>query len=257
MKRHYILISIGIFILLGIGYLKQTNRLANPSVSPTPTSIQITQSAITVQITDQTIKETNDQKKYSIDAVYPEFVNLSDSSRQKAINDALKQMVEKEIDKFRDESSRNTTPAQLKDAQAQLIITYETAQANDSFISLYFKIMDGQIGAAHPYNYNLVFNYDVKNGKLLDLNDLFQTDSNFVQKLSDLAKKDLLAQQKDNPNAADFINEGTEPKEENFKLFTLTANALELIFNPATVAPDYAGTMKVMIPYQEITDIRK
>ncbi|OGK17706.1 hypothetical protein A2866_06000 [Candidatus Roizmanbacteria bacterium RIFCSPHIGHO2_01_FULL_39_8] len=108
---------------------------------------------------------------------------------------------------------------------------------------------------AHPNNYNEVFNYNLQNASLISLSTLFKPDSNYLQTLAEQARKDLLEQEKENPDAADFINEGTGPTADNFDLFLLDKDGLVLIFNPAAVAPDYFGTMKVTIPYGQIRSL--
>lgn len=241
-----------ILVIVGIFYI-QTNK--NKMIPTTPSSTPIP--TVIAEQTVKFMKETDPKNRFTIDVSYPQFETLQNKQSQTMLNTDIKNMMDKQVDVFKREVSQNTPPAQLKDVQAELIITYETLQANDNTVSLQFQIMDSQIGAAHPNNYNQVFNFDVKTGKQLQLNDLFKPNSNYLQKLSDIAQKDLLAQQKDNPNASDFINEGTAAKEENYALFTLTADSLVIIFNPATVAPDYVGTVKVTVPYEKIADIRK
>lgn len=57
------------------------------------------------------------------------------------------------------------------------------------------------------------------------------------------------------PNANNFISQGTKPVADNFDLFTLAPDGLTIIFNPAQVAPDFAGTRTVTIPYSQLNGL--
>ena len=143
----------------------------------------------------------------------------------------------------------------FENAKSELKISYAMGLANSRIFSSQFQIMENFPGMAHPNNYNEVLNYDLQTASMIQLSSLFKPKSNYLQTLSELAGKDLLEQEKENPSAADFISEGTTPTEDSFDLFLLNKDSLELIFNPATVAPDYFGTMKVSITYDQLRSL--
>lgn len=255
MRKEYFL-GIGFFIIAlgGFFYFKIAAGQNSPPPIPSP-SPQPTITPPSVSANQGKIQEEDSQQRYSIDIQYPVFHGLNDANQQDEVNLGIKTLMDKEVQTFKKEVLANTIPEEFENAQNLLKGTYDISQTDDSRISVQFKVMDAQIGAAHPNNYNLVYNYDIKEKKTLQLKDVFQPNTNYLTRLSDLAKEDLLVQQKEDPNASDFVNTGASAKAANFSLFLFTSDSFILLFNPATVAPDYVGTMKVTIPFEKITNI--
>jgi hypothetical protein len=194
--------------------------------------------------------------------MYPEVSGMTNESTQQVVNTKIQELLNQDIIRFKEEVSqteeRNSTlplPTQVEGFINELYITYKITQANNAIVSAMFPVMNFQAGADHPNNYNQVFNYDVMKNKQIVLSDLFQKDSNYLEVLSKMSREQLSTRFSDNPYASDFINEGTKPTEANFSLFTIGENELMLIFNPYQVAPYYAGTQIVKIPYSQLQPI--
>lgn len=235
MKKEYIFGAVIIFLLLIASYFAFFRR-------STP--------AYPLQVKDATIKESNE--KYSIDITYPQVENLTNKTEQSKLNQSIQDRMNSLVGEFKQNQVNSVEIPEFESAKSDLKITYVSGLTNSKIFSVQFQILENFPGMAHPNNYNEVFNYNVQNASLILLSDLFRSDSNHLQTLAEQARKDLLEQEKENPNAADFINEGTGPTADNFDLFLLDKNGIVLIFNPATVAPDYFGTMKVTIPYEQV-----
>lgn len=210
-------------------------------------------SAYLLQVKDATIKESNE--KYSIDVIYPQVENLTNKTEQSKLNQSLQDRMNSLVAEFKQNQVNSVEIPEFENAKSELKITYVPGLANSKIFSTQFQILENFPGMAHPNNYNEVFNYNLQNASLISLSNLFKPDSNYLLTLAEQARKDLTEQEKENPNAADFINEGTGPTADNFDLFLLDKEALVLIFNPATVAPDYFGTMKVIIPYEQMRNL--
>jgi hypothetical protein len=249
MKRILAVVLILIVLSLGAIYLYKTKQ----QMSNQPSS------SSGVQVNNAKLQQSSASTKYQIDISYPQLSGMTNPQIQEQVNQAIKNYMQQQADSFIKDVSDNppnpNLPANLQNAVSELTITAQVAQASNNFVSVQFEVMDSQPGMAHPNNYNLVFNYDVKNNKQLNLADLFNPGSNYLQTLSDLAKADLQNQMKDQPNIVDFINQGASPTAENFKLFTLSPTGLNIIFNPATVAPDYVGTKVVTVPFSQLKSV--
>ncbi|OGK25627.1 hypothetical protein A3C28_00455 [Candidatus Roizmanbacteria bacterium RIFCSPHIGHO2_02_FULL_39_9] len=206
-----------------------------------------------LQVKDATIKESNE--KYSIDVIYPQVENLTNKTEQSKLNQSVQDRMNSLVAEFKQNQVSSVEIPEFENAKSELKITYTSGLANSKIFSTQFQILENFPGMAHPNNYNEVFNYNLQNASLISLSTLFKPDSNYLQTLAEQARKDLLEQEKENPDAADFINEGTGPTADNFDLFLLDKDGLVLIFNPAAVAPDYFGTMKVTIPYGQIRNL--
>lgn len=242
MKKLYIII--GLFVLVGAVILwgRKGNEGAS-STNPFPTMMKNWE--------DKTIMEESPEKKFKISVSYPQFKSTSASSLIKTLMDA-------QVAEFKSGITTNPIlPTQMQNIKSELAIENTVVRADDEIISVQLKVMRVYSGMAHPENYNLTFNYDVSGDRELTLANLFIENSEYISKLSEMAKKSLMKKPQiaENPDAKEFIDEGASPKEENFRLFTISSDTLTIVFNPATVAPDYIGTVDVAIAYTDIADI--
>jgi hypothetical protein len=142
---------------------------------------------------------------------------------------------------------------------SDITIGYEVALAKDDLIGLEFTVSSYSAGAAHPNSYTEVVNFDLKNGKLLKLADLFQPGSKYLQTLSTYCIQDLKKQAK-GPDAMldeDWIQRGAAAELTNYDNWTITRKGLAITFDPYQVGPYAAGPQHVLIPYAALKDIIK
>ncbi|MBI2641491.1 DUF3298 domain-containing protein [Candidatus Roizmanbacteria bacterium] len=238
MQKKLIFLAIVVLLLSAVWYSS-----TNPSLSVTP----LTLNAVT-------LKQPSDITTYTMNVKYPQVDGVTENRTESELNEAVKSVVLKIVESFKSSTSQNVDSVFGPEAKSELMIDYEVGRATSRVVSIQFKVLENYPGMAHPNNYNVVFNYDVSTQSNIALSQLFKPESNYLQTLSDMAKKDLLTQQKENPDASLFVDEGASPKEGNLQLFILSKDALVLLFNPATVAPDYFGTMNVSIPYEDFKD---
>ena len=109
-------------------------------------------------------------------------------------------------------------------------------------------------GAAHPYHYNMTFNYDLEQGKKLSLDELFRPDSNYLEAVSsycifDLSKRDI--------GFYGGFEQGAEPTPENYRNWNITSNGLMITFDEYQVAPYAAGAQTVVVPYEKLKTVIK
>lgn len=255
MKKAYF-IGPGLLILAIGGFFYFASIARAPKIPATPSPVPVVASTTpAVTNVSQSMDEKNDAQKYSVSVKYPQFAGVADEQTQATINTLIKSKMQKDVTAFKKEVAANTPPPELKDAQAELLIKYTVVQSGPRYISVQFEVMDSQVGMAHPNNYNEVFNYDLEEKKEVKLADLFKKDSNYLKILSNISHESLIAQQKDDPAAPTLVDAGTGAKASNFILFTLSSSDLILLFDPATVAPSFNGTMKVTIPWGDISDL--
>lgn len=259
MNRKEVLIAI-VFFILGafIVYLFNFKNVSPPRskyLDETSKKQDSKDTKYSIKIIDNNVKENNEIEKFTINARYPQVEGLYNTQSQNQINRSIKEIIDREVDTFKQEAINNST---LSNLEYSLNTDYEVAQTTNSIVSILLKIYSFT-GGAHGQNYNLTFNYDVLSNKQLSLQDLFKPDSNYLQTLSDISIKDLLSQSQPNPYypdyAKDTIQQGAFPKADNFKLFTLERDGLVLIFDPYQVASYAEGTKKVKIPYHKFLHI--
>lgn len=243
----------GILLITGVILIVKNNSLTVPQVNKTQESPVASELNIQTKI----IKEDNAAGRYTLDIQYPEITGFRDSNAEKVVNEKIAKIVTDRVKEFKKSAAESGSFAQDNDFMSGLDIRYEIAQLNENIISLSLQISNFSAGAAHPSNYNLAFNYQPSSSQSeeLILSDLFKTDSNYLEILSEISREDLNSQFKDEPELKEFINPGTEPLEENFKNFVLKKSTLVLIFDPYQVAPGVAGTRTVSISKDKIKDI--
>jgi hypothetical protein len=112
-------------------------------------------------------------------------------------------------------------------------------------------------GGAHPSPIVESFTYDIRDRRVVGLDDLFSDPAAAELALAAEARKQLLRRlDGDEPLATDAqsINEGTVPGQHHFDVFTLVtdgnekARGITLVFPPYQVAAYVAGTQTVDVP---------
>ena len=208
-----------------------------------------------VEVAGKQIKEKNKQLQYEIDVEYPQITGSTNPAAEK-FNQQAKALVTEEVRSFRaamidlaDDEIETTTSSDLG-------IGYTVALANDDLISIDFGIGGYYRGAAHPNSHSRVINFDLKNGKLLKLADLFKPEGRYLQAISDYCVKDLQKQSKAKDNMLDeaTIRSGAGPNPKNYQSWTITKRGLGINFDSYQVGPYAAGPQFVLVPYSAIKD---
>lgn len=248
-------VIIGILAVLGLFLIKQTmitgqytqNHVSTPKLKGK------------VTIEKNIISDNSASIKYEIEASYPEVRGLSHAHAQKAINEQSYQLVENSITKFKNELSAaqqvKNIPQSVFSQTSQFTLSYEVGESTEQIVSYHYSQVQMIIGMAHPANTNQTQNFDSQTGKLLTLADIFQPNTNYLATLSQITSQELTMKLGTQNGEAFFIKQGTAPTAENFKNFLITPHGLEIIFDPATVAADFAGTQTVLIPMSKLSSI--
>lgn len=107
-------------------------------------------------------------------------------------------------------------------------------------------------GGAHSGNQIVTIVYDIKNDKLIFIDDLISKDKDILNKFSDFSRKKLL----DNEKLVnkELLIEGTKPTKVNFSKFVFTKRGILLFFEPYQIAPYTEGSFRVLISYDRLND---
>lgn len=117
--------------------------------------------------------------------------------------------------------------------------------------SIKFEISYYTDGAAHPGNYSITLNYDLQNGRELTLDELFLSNSNYLQVISDECKAQLTARDM----AFDMFSAGADPLPENYQHWNISSEGLIISFDEYQVAPYAAGPQVVTVPFSALQSL--
>jgi hypothetical protein len=199
------------------------------------------------------------------DVKYPSFKN-SDKNFNLQIENLLKtEMRSFKIDSAANWQARFETQAageNIKKVPANadkftFASDFVIVQSNANYISFVLHY-GGFNGGAHGFENVISYNYNVKSQKKVELGSLFPKNSNYLNTLStksrsylnnkfaivteeDKKNSDPVALKEYINNAISMINDGTEPKIENFSVFTFTPDKIKIYFADYQVGPHSIG----------------
>jgi hypothetical protein len=214
---------------------------------------------------DGVYQYVEDKPYYHIEVLYPPRTALpgaADSSARAYMEEELA----KQVASFKQENSLDAlTPEDVQiqglggDRKYTLSMDYKSYVWKGTVSFVYSIYMD-TLGA-HPNGFYSTFVFD-QDGKPLSLGDLFLPDSKYLNRLSDLAYAEVLAQLKEKtgdvtPEMVDEIRIGTAPTPETLQFFYLQDGSLHLLFPPYQVAAYAAGSFDAALPLSQLSDILK
>ena len=219
------------------------------------------------EIVAKRITEDNKKLKYEIDVEYPQLTGSNNPNFEK-FNQHARALVVKKVGDFRKEMAPEEKPAAGDEAipeptpetmGSDLGIGYTVALANDELISIEFSVGAYYSGAAHPNSYSEVLNFDLKNGKVIRLSELFNPGAKYLQAIANYSIEDLKKQSKEKDSMLDddWIQRGASADEDNYKSWTISRKGLEINFDAYQVGPYAAGPQRVFIPYSALKALIK
>jgi hypothetical protein len=219
-----------------------------------------------VEIVSKQVREKNKKLKYEVAAAYPQLTGSVDPNYEK-FNQAVRSLTNRKVSEFKkemtpepdDELTPDDNPAIDDSLGSDITITYNVALARDDLIDIEFTVSSYSAGAAHPNSFTEVVNFDLKNGTLLKLADLFTPGARYLQIISTYCIQELKKQAKAQGNDAllddDWIKKGAGAELTNYDNWTLTRKGLGITFDPYQVAAYAAGPQYVVVPYATLKDI--
>ena len=186
---------------------------------------------------------------YSVSIHYPRFYGKQE------INESIYKLVLEIKENFLNAMSEAKMSAENKEAgmKFELNVEYNSFSYNQNIKSVQFEVRT-YLGGAHD-DINIITKIYNKEAKEIELSELFQKDSDYLNILSQKSREYL--RENETLKQYDYFEEelfeeGTSPKEENFTNYVLKPEALTIFFAPYAIAPWAFGTISVDIPLKDI-----
>jgi hypothetical protein len=215
-----------------------------PSAPTSPPPTPILSQLLTMESVP--FSETGNAPPYTITAQIP-FLQGPHDARVTAFNMLLNQTVQDEINQFRSDTLAFAPNPPLA-AGSSFDLTYSVIGQRGDVWSLKFDISIYVDGAAHPAHYSTTLNYDLQNGSVIYLDQLFFPGSPYLQVVSDYCKAQLAARD----IGFDMFSAGADPLPENYQRWNISDAGLTITFDEYQVAPYAAGPQIVVIPFAEL-----
>ncbi len=271
MKQHRLL-SLVIFLILAFVLFKIGQTFFNKkNILENKDQIKTEQKLVDMSLVTEV--PLNSISKYgTVEGTYPQFRNTDPS-----FNDKIKNAIFIAQSEFENNSKENWDARRDTALPEEQINEFpnvgdfnfsakvDYVQVNSNYVSFLVTVY-GFSGGAHGYEAMYSFNYDVQKAREVLLQDIFNGDADYLVKLSDYSRKDLLAQFQNKIKRAEFLNDsdynytlqnitsmiipGTEPMSDNFSVFTLQPGFLNIYFSQYQVAPYVYGSQMVKMPLQ-------
>ncbi len=235
MTKRYILALFLFFILIISTYFIGTNIETIEFVKEDYTSVNSNSNYAVKEI-----KEEGDT--FKISGYIPQ-------TNYKDLNEKIQNIVDNYIKEFKSDIS-DIKPIS-GDSKFVLEFTFDSYE-HENYIS-YVIHEYVNMGGAHPNMYMLTISYDIKNKKVITIEDLVKMNPKILDILSKYTHEKL----KENSiikevNDPDMLTSGTKPTTENFKRFAFDKNGLIIFFETYQVAPYVAGDFSVTVPYSNL-----
>lgn len=207
-----------------------------------------------------------DTVRHTLAVTYPFISNWDNQEAEHIFNTWVKNLTDENVQTFEKEMIPPDYQEKvwLDSAQAaeytsigkntSLYINYQPGIINNDFIAIHFDF-SAYYGGAHPVQYFQQLNFDVTNKKILELQDLFRPNSNYIDQIAEYCRKDLLSRVEEIGSDSTMVLAGLAPEIDNFKDFELTSQGLKIYFAPYQVAPYASGPQEVKIPYTALEKI--
>jgi len=222
-----------------------------PTLTPAPPTVLPPTPILSQAVNMQSIpfSEAGNAPVYTINAQIPSLQN-SDDSRVTTLNAYLNQIVQDEISFFKNDVLSFASDPPIS-AGSSFDLQYSIIGQRADIWSIKFDIFFYADGAAHPAHYSKTLNYDLSNGREIALNELFLSDSNYLQVISDICKSDLLIRD----IGFDSAPQGADPLAENYQHWNISNEGLVITFDEYQVAAYAAGPQSVVIPFSALQSI--
>lgn len=270
MKKNFTIIVLLLIILFAIGFIFRNSK-PNSEI-PKAEESAITIEDVVVTGTFETKVLNPDDLYVTFDVKYPSFVKADDSFNL-SIEDLIKTKMDEHLKASKEywqarldtqNKGENLLKVPSKDDKLFFFSDFTLVQSNSNYISFILKY-GGFSGGAHGYETEVSFNYDVYTHKIITLDHFFSEDPQYLTTISNISRESLKKQfatvsEEDKKNSspealkeyvdnmASMIEAGTEPKEENFNVFTFTRDRkIKIYFAQYQVGPYAIGMPEVEI----------
>lgn len=267
-NKHTAVISVGVLVLIFLGFVVwyMATHQAPAVFAPGTATSTAGASSATATVGTQTI--TDNGQYYQIKLEYPGSTVLAQTANTQVDSAAVSMMkafLEQQDDQFKANGDfANLTPEDIhiqgldQGNMYSLNATYVSHQGTHT-ISYVYTFSSDTLGA-HPNQYYKTYTFDTTTGANLQIGDIFQPNSDYLNILSTTARADLPALiNKVQAGAADTdtINVGTMPSTDDFQSWYINGSNLVIVFAPYQVGPYSVGTILDTIPLSKLTNVLK
>lgn len=232
-----------------------------------------------------------DKKKYfslKINVEYPQLKNAK-TLQEKKFNQYVKKQVDEQILDFTNHLSGRNTKTN-SGMEYEINLSYEINYVSKDFVSALMS-WNGFSGYLNMDYFPSTINYDLRKGKMIALKDIFEPNTNYLNKVAEESRKILKrtclmcgcgngikpgdplpenlikeaetknqnantdANSKINYQDGLFFGEGTKPKEENYSGWSITSEGLKITFGEYQVGPGCIGIIHIAIPFADLQPI--
>jgi len=185
--------------------------------------------------------------KVSVD--YPLDLTQKSDLVARTVDDVIK----KAKDEIMQSVSGDFTPGS---GQYELDITYDTVTHSDTVYTLLLTIYQYQ-GGAHGSQALLPFTFDLKNNKVLTLDDIFTSTPNALKLIEPIAQAAIKQAIGADMVQEDMLSAGATPTSDNYQYFSLDKDSITFYFQQYQVGPYAIGIQKVTIPFAQLSSVLK
>ena len=201
-----------------------------------------------VELAFKRAEESSADPRYSIDLRYP-YLTGEGSSAIAAFNQQVETLVFGMVGSFKQDLERSSSDPSFNQWPSQLSVDFIPTYLAPDTAAVLIKISAFLPGAAHPGHISHAINYNLREGKGIDLPELFLPGAGYLDILSAYCIEDLRAR------GSLQWEEGVQPRAENFNVWNLTPEGLLITFDEYRVAPYAAGPQSVLVPYDRLRDV--
>jgi hypothetical protein len=218
------------------------------------------------------LRESSDQYSYSFEADYV-LVGTSDTVADSETNLFINAFITRQLQRFRAIAiAKEATKLEMKKSHPamaldSLAISHEVSLFDDHVLSVELQVWTYYAGAAHPNRNTSTLNFGLSPSMELQLADMFDRNSDYIEVLSRQCVTDLHRQKLDRFHDAEppddgmkrlmdeWILRGAGPDPSNFQQFTLKQRGIIFHFDPYRVGSRVEGKYLVFIPSHQLSSV--
>jgi uncharacterized protein DUF3298 len=218
------------------------------------------------------LREDSEEYSYDFEADYV-LVGSGDSTADSETNLCINAFVTGHLQRFRaDAVARTPRKNEMKKSpfgatvRDGLSISHSVLLYTPDVLSLEFQLGSYYAGDAHPITENLTLNFRLHPSMKLELQDIFEESSKYLEVLSGYCVTDLHKQKLQRWDPADqseqlrnqqdeWILQGASAKYANFERFSLKRYGVIIHFAPYQVGSHAEGEYEVFIPAYELKSV--
>lgn len=188
----------------------------------------------------------NTCEKYNVTVYYP-------TTKNKKINIELQSLINIYIDKL-EHDAMYYIPNEYKD-KLNLLIKYKVEKANKDIVSFIFMVNYSQ-GKSFMRSDIITMTYDIYSGKRLYLNNFFDKNSNYINKLCEISKTTLNKKNDlDKKNLNWFTDDISNSLEQSFDGYSFSNSYVTIYFNSNKISSNFSDIYEIKIPWENVKDL--